>query len=238
MADKLSPEVALRIGLAARALPDTDPKRLMMVLVDAVGLPITPTKLARLKVTRLKSAAEGELADIDQGQLKKAVSLLKGVGVNVDQPPEALPEVQPYEEADMPGSIRVACASNHETQIDGHFGSCARFLIYQVSESEVRLIDIRTVGRPPEEVDKNIYRADLIEDCQILYTVSIGGPAAAKVVRAGLHPIKLPNGGDAVELLENLKGVIGNNPPPWLAKVMGLDAEERIRFKQDEEETA
>lgn len=238
MADKLSPEVALRIGLAARALPDTDAKRLMMVLVDAVGLPITPTKLGRLKVTRLKAAAEGELGDIDTDHLKKAVNLLKGIGVPVDETPEPLPEVKPFEEGDMPGSIRVACASNHDTQVDGHFGSCARFLVYQVSDAEVRLIDIRKVGHAPEEVDKNVYRADLIEDCQLLYTVSIGGPAAAKVVRAGLHPIKLPNGGDAIELLDNLKGVIGNNPPPWLAKAMGMDAEERIRFKQDEGEFA
>ncbi|GGB94695.1 hypothetical protein GCM10011352_20970 [Marinobacterium zhoushanense] len=238
MADTLSPEVALRIGLAARALPDTDPKRLMMVLVDAVGLPITPTKLGRLKVTRLKAAADGELGDIDTDYLKKAVSLLKGIGVPVDEAPQPLPEVQAYAEGDMPGSIRVACASNHETRVDGHFGSCARFLIYQVSDSEVRLIDIRKAGHAPDEMDKNIFRAGLIDDCQLLYTVSIGGPAAAKVVRAGLHPIKLPNGGEATELLDDLKGVIGNNPPPWLAKVMGVGAEERIRFIQDEEEYA
>ncbi|MBV1789732.1 dinitrogenase iron-molybdenum cofactor biosynthesis protein [Marinobacterium sp. D7] len=238
MADTLSPEVALRIGLAARALPDTDPKRLMMVLVDALGLPITPTKLGRLKVTRLKAAADGELGEIDTAYLKQAVSLLRGIGVPTDEAPEPLPEVQDYAEGDMPGSIRVACASNHDTQIDGHFGSCARFLVYQVSESEVRLIAIRKAGHAPDEMDKNIYRANLIEDCQLLYTVSIGGPAAAKVVRAGLHPIKLPDGGEATELLDQLKGVIGNNPPPWLAKVMGFGAEERIRFIQDEEEYA
>ncbi|WP_432698470.1 dinitrogenase iron-molybdenum cofactor biosynthesis protein [Marinobacterium sp. YM272] len=238
MADKLSPEVALRIGLAARALPDTDPKRLMTVLVSALGLPITPTKLGRLKVAKLKAAANEELAEIDTAHLKAALNLLKGIGVNVEAGEEALPEIQPYADGDMPGSIRIACASNHDTRIDGHFGSCARFLIYQVSDAEVRLVDIRSAGKTPDEEDKNIYRAGLIEDCQLLYTVSIGGPAAAKVVRAGLHPVKLPDGGEATELMAELKGVIGNNPPPWLAKVMGVDAEERIRFRQDEEELA
>ncbi|KEA62588.1 Nitrogenase cofactor carrier protein NafY [Marinobacterium lacunae] len=238
MADTLSPEVALRIGLAARALPDTDPKRLINVLVQALGLPITPAKLGRLKVARLKVAADGELGDIEHEHLKTAVNLLKGIGVPVEDTPEPLPEVQPYSEGDMPGSIRVACASNHETRVDGHFGSCARFLIYQVSDREVRLIAIRKTGLAPEEVDKNVFRADLIADCQLLYTVSIGGPAAAKVVRAGLHPIKLPNGGEAAELLDDLKNVIGHNPPPWLAKAMGVDARERIRFTQTEEEFA
>ena len=31
--------------------------------------------------------------------------------------------------------------------------------------------------------DRNMFRVDLIRDCQVLYVVSIGGPAAAKVVR-------------------------------------------------------
>lgn len=236
MADKLSPEVALRIGLAARALPDTDPKRLMTVLLDAVGLPITPTKLGRLKVAKLKAAAEGEFADIETEHLKAALSLLKGIGVQTEQVETPLPDTQPYQDGDMPGSIRVACASNHDARIDGHFGSCARFLIYQVSDSESRLIEIRSAGRAPEEEDKNAWRADLIKDCQLLYTVSIGGPAAAKVVRAGLHPVKLPNGGEAPELMDALTGVIGNNPPPWLAKVMGYKAEERVRFTTEAEE--
>jgi len=44
--DMLSRELALRIGLAARALPDTDAKRLFKVLTDCVRLPITEDKLA------------------------------------------------------------------------------------------------------------------------------------------------------------------------------------------------
>lgn len=236
MADKLSPDVALRIGLAARALPDTDPARLMKVLLEVVGVPITPTKLGRLKVPKLKAAADGELADIPSADLKAALDLLKGIGVQsgVTEPP--LPEIEPYRDGDMPGSIRVACASNHDVRIDGHFGSCARFLIYQVSDSACRLIDIRAAGGEPEEMDKNAWRAELIKDCQLLYTVSIGGPAAAKVVRAGLHPVKLPNGGQAPELMSSLMRVIEDNPPPWLAKVMGFRAEERVRFTPESEE--
>jgi hypothetical protein len=33
-------------------------------------------------------------------------------------------------------SIRIACASNRGERLDGHFGSCARFLIYQVSATD------------------------------------------------------------------------------------------------------
>lgn len=236
MAEKLSPEVALRIGLAARALPDTDPARLMKVLLDAVGYPISAARLERLKLGRLKTAADGEFAAIDVDQLTTALELLKGIGVETESLETPLPVIEPFAEGDMPGSIRVACASNREARIDGHFGSCARFLIYQVSDNERRLIDIRAVRQPPEEADKNAWRAELIKDCQLLYTVSIGGPAAAKVVRAGLHPIKLPKGGLAPEMMARLSDVIATNPPPWLAKVMGHEAQERVRFHSDAEE--
>ncbi|MBN0987575.1 dinitrogenase iron-molybdenum cofactor biosynthesis protein [Amphritea pacifica] len=233
MSAQISNEVALRIGLAARSLPDTDARRLMTVLVDAVGLPITETKLARLKVNKLRLAAEGELEDIELSFLKKAVNLLKGIGVAVAADP--LPETTPYSDGDMPGSIRVACASNNATAMDGHFGSCSRYLIYQVSGQEYRLIDIREANIPKDAEDKNVVRAGLIDDCQLLYTVSVGGPAAAKVIRTGVLPIKMPDGGDCVEMMTNLVSVIAGNPPPWLAKVMGVAPEERVRFAQGEE---
>ncbi len=233
MSAQISNEVALRIGLAARALPDTDARRLMTVLIDAVGMPITETKLARLKVNKLRMASEGELDDIEVSFMKKAVNLLKGIGVSVDEQP--LPETTPYSEGDMPGSIRVACASNNASAMDGHFGSCSRYLIYQVSGEEYRLIEVREAVIPKDAEDKNIIRASLIDDCQLLYTVSVGGPAAAKVIRTGVLPIKMPDGGDCTAMMTNLVSVIAGNPPPWLAKVMGVAPEQRIRFAQSEE---
>lgn len=223
----LSESIALRIGLAARVLPDTPPARLIAVLADAVGLPPTEDKLAGLKVKDLKDAADGELASIDTDALKAALAYLKGEGVSESDP---APELDAYAEGDMPGSIRVACASNGGETLDGHFGSARRFLVYQISASEVRLIDARTASDAGAE-DKNAYRADLIRDCQVLYCASIGGPAAAKVVKADIHPIKDAAGGSARERMQALSAVLAHKPPPWLAKVMGQDAEARIRFE-------
>ena len=77
-----------------------------------------------------------------------------------------------------------------------------------------------------------------IKDCQLLFIASIGGPAAAKVVRAGLHPLKKPDAGPAREEIAALQHVIGADAPPWLAKAMGQDPEQRIRFAQDDIEEA
>jgi nitrogen fixation protein NifX len=229
MSSPISEDIALRIGLAARALPDTKPARLLKVLADAVGLPPTADKLAALKVKDLKAAADGELADLDPDALKAALALLKGEGMGESDP---APPLDPYVEGDMPGSIRAACASDTGELLDGHFGAARRFLVYQVSASEARLIDVRSADDTGAE-DKNAYRAGLIRDCQVLYVASIGGPAAAKVIKAEIHPIKDAAGGNARDRMVALQGVLAAKPPPWLAKVMGQTPEERIRFERD-----
>ncbi len=226
----LSKDIALRVGLAARELPDTDAVRLLAVLADAIGLPPTARSLSTLTVKTLKAASNGEFADMDNAAIKSALACLKG---EIDISADPLPEIEAYVEGDMPGSIRVACASNKGEKLDGHFGSCQRFLIYQLTQDEMRLVDIRAVDEAQAEGDKNAYRASLIDDCQLLFIASIGGPAAAKVVRAGVHPIKKPDAGDARDELAALQSRIGPKAPPWLAKVLGQSPEERIRFEQE-----
>lgn len=227
----ISRDIALRIALAARNLPDTTPARLLKVLDDLIGLPPTAPKLTSITVKDFKSAADGEFADVDADTIKEALAFLKGKK-GADSASD-LPKVEPYQDGDLPDSIRVACGSNKGEELDGHFGSCARFLIYQVSANEVRLIAAREASGPEARDDKNAYRASLITDCQVLFVASIGGPAAAKVVRAGVHPIKYPAGGNARERMAALQAAIVSAPPPWLAKAMGHDQQSRVRFERE-----
>jgi nitrogen fixation protein NifX len=223
----ISRELALRIGLAARALPDTDVKRLLSVLTDCIGLPITEQKIAGINLETLKTALAGEFIDVDEPLLTHALSILKS-GLNI-------PKQQAYVDGDMPGSIRIACASNDGINVDGHFGSCSQFMIYQVSADEARLIDIRDTAIPDglEVEDKNVFRAELIQDCQVLYIASVGGPAAAKIVKLGIHPIKLSAIDPIAVVLDQLQNVIAGTPPPWLAKVMGIEASDRFHFERE-----
>ncbi|MDY6785157.1 MAG: NifB/NifX family molybdenum-iron cluster-binding protein, partial [Cyanobacteriota bacterium] len=107
--------------------------------------------------------------------------------------------------------------------------SCFRYLIYQVSAEEIRLVDIRSAGEAYLSDDKNAFRVNLIRDCHILYIVSVGGPAAAKVIQAGIYPMKKTEGGQAREVLGELQTALATTPPPWLAKVMGVAAGDRVR---------
>ncbi len=218
-APALSQELALRIGMAARVLPDIDPPRLMKALVGALGLPITEQKLSQLTAHQLRTAADDELAHVSLPQIKQALDYLWGkASVEIM---DDLPALDAFEDGDMPGSVRVAIASNSGELLDGHFGTCARLLVYQVSPDEIRLIDVRRTRGGDTADDKNAWRAASIADCHLLYVVSIGGPAAAKVVKHDVHPIKLPHGGEARTVLQETQAVLAGTPPPWLAKVMG-----------------
>jgi nitrogen fixation protein NifX len=227
----LSRELALRIGLAARALPDTDAKRLLSVLTDCIGLPITEEKIAGINLKTLKTAKAGEFLDVDEPLLTYALNILKS---GLDTQSTALKQ-ETYIDGDMPGSVRIACASNDGLNVDGHFGSCSQFMIYQVSADEARLIEIRNPEIPQglEVDDKNVFRAELIQDCQVLYIASVGGPAAAKIVKLGIHPMKLPGVESIADIIDQLQTVIAGTPPPWLAKVMGIDASDRFRFERE-----
>jgi len=232
-AQSLTREVALRIGLAARVLPGVDARQLLEVLKERLGFPLTETTLTTMTVTDLKTGLasldgeeDSEDTSLSMESLKLAVRYLWGEeGIEPD-----LPEIQAYEEGSMPGSIRVAVGSNSADDINGHFGSCPRFLVYQVSPEEVRLVDIRSTAGADKSDDKNAFRAGLISDCHVMYVQSIGGPAAAKVVKAGIYPMKLAEGGNAGEVISQLQSVMKGNPPPWLAKIIGIPAEKRTRF--------
>lgn len=230
----ITKEAALRIALAARTLDNVDVAALASKMGGQLGLPITEEKLSKLTVADLKLMLSGEETvepDVDPASIKLAVRQLWGEGEDA----ENLPKPVDYHEGDLPGSLRVAVASNTEENVDGHFGSCPRFLVYQVGRNEMRLIGVRSTSLADEAEDKNSARAELIKDCQIVYVQSIGGPAAAKAVRANVHPVKVPEAGSARATLQKLQAVL-DAPPPWLAKILGVEAKSLGRFSVADDE--
>ncbi|MEM9451618.1 MAG: dinitrogenase iron-molybdenum cofactor biosynthesis protein [Cyanobacteria bacterium P01_E01_bin.6] len=239
MTQPISDEVAIRIALAAKALPNVSVRELIEALQDNFGENITEVSLSKVTVTQLKRAF-GNIYEVDsewEGEdasnqditaFKEAVSILWGEQTQCTQD---LP-IEPYQEGDMPNSIRVAVASNTGELLDGHFGSCDRYLIYQLSTNAIRLIDVRSALEANLSDSKNQFRVDLIRDCPILYVVSIGGPAAAKVIQANIYPMKVEAGGDARDVLADLQQAIAQSPPPWLAKILGVEVNKRVKNYQ------
>jgi nitrogen fixation protein NifX len=164
------------------------------------------------------------------------VEILWGQKVEEDDEPS----LDNYEDGEMPGSVRIAVASDVGEDLDAHFGSARRYLIYQVSPSEIRLIEIRRTDihctdEPADALDGSAFRVGLIDDCHLLIVQSIGGPAAAKVINAGIYPLKHAGGGPARAFLATLQQRMASSPPPWLAKAMNIPLEDRIRLHMEVE---
>lgn len=234
--EALDRELALRIALASRVLPGVELGELLDILHERVGSPLDDEALKRVTVTNLKTGIgsldgeeDGEDIGIGLENIKLAVRYLWG-----EEADENLPEILPYREGDLPGSIRVAVASNAGNLLNGHFGSCIRYLVYQLSATDYRLVDIRSAVDADNAEDKNQFRVNLIRDCQVLFVQTMGGPAAAKVIRADIYPIKVPDVIEAPQKLVEFQSVFAA-PPPWFAKILGLDAVARKRFRSEEQ---
>lgn len=231
-APPITRDAALRVALAARALRGIALPQLIDVLQNRIGKDSIDTDdLRSVTVTDLKTAfasADGEEDGEDIGigleAMKLAVRILWG-----DAESDTLPSVQPYEAGDMPDSVRVALASDGGEALNGHFGSCIRYLVYQVSPDEIRLVDIRDALEADFADDKNGFRVQLISDCHVVYVVSVGGPAAAKVIKGSIYPIKRIEGGEAREVMTEFQHMMTQSPPPWLAKILGVAAEARLK---------
>jgi nitrogen fixation protein NifX len=238
MAEQLDRELALRIALASRILPGVGVSDLVEILHERVGSPLDDDKLKSVTVTNLKTGIgshdgeeDGEDIGIGLDNIKLAVRYLWGE----EAEDVHLPEIQVYKQGDIPDSIRVAISSNSGQTLDGHFGSCLRYLIYQLSKDDMRLIDIRSCIDVDDSDDRNLFRVNLIKDCHVVFVQSIGGPAAAKVIRADIYPVKIPDVIEAPEQLREFQKVF-DTPPPWFAKILGVSPEQRKRFNYDLEE--
>jgi nitrogen fixation protein NifX len=225
-------ELALRVALAARELDAVDSALLLRAVLAITGEPLSAVRMERVRIARLRTRLQEQAAcsGIDlvlaERQLQRAVSLLRGRGVQMPQLP--LPVPHGYREGELHDSLRIACASNRGECLDGCFANCARFLIYQVSATADLLIELRAPLSESRAQDRLDARAELLNDCHLLYTLSIGGPAAAKVVRAGIHPLKVDRAVPAREIIGQLQQVLAGAPPPWLVKAMEADKPGRL----------
>lgn len=116
--------------------------------------------------------------------------------------------------------LRVAFATADGVVVGEHFGRCDRFDVYDLSPRWVEQVASRTPGAASDTSGRIDVRLDLLRDCAILHVASIGGAAAARVVNARIHPLKVPEGTAIADLTVRLQAVLSAVPPPWLRKVL------------------
>lgn len=118
--------------------------------------------------------------------------------------------------------LRVGFATNDGVHVDQHFGWCRRFDIYDVSPEGWTTVGSRILEVPDAEGESPRVeaRVDLVADCAILHVSAIGGGAAARVVAARIHPVKVLETTEISSLLDRLQQVLRGTPPPWMRKLL------------------
>ena len=121
--------------------------------------------------------------------------------------------------------MKVAFTTSTGELIDLHFGQTDNFQIWELGPDEAHLVEIVSVGaHGTDEEDRIAARAKALAGCAIVYTMQIGGPAAAKLVALKIHPMKTNTEVSLQATVERLQEVLRVNPPPWLRKAMNKEA--------------
>ncbi len=122
--------------------------------------------------------------------------------------------------------MRVAFTSSDGRTIDEHFGMATRFHVWEVGPDTAEPVEsVTAITTSDDEEDRISARASAIAGCALVYTVRIGGPAAAKLVARRVHPMKTGDAVPIAEVVAKLQEVLKGRPPPWLRKAMGAVAD-------------
>ena len=117
--------------------------------------------------------------------------------------------------------MRVAFTSSDGRTIDEHFGMATQFHVWEVGPGSAAPVGtVTAITTSDDEEDRISARASAIAGCAIVYTVRIGGPAAAKLVARRIHPMKTGTETPIEEVVGKLQEVLRGKPPPWLRKAM------------------
>ncbi|MBM9400566.1 nitrogen fixation protein NifX [Gluconacetobacter azotocaptans] len=135
------------------------------------------------------------------------------------------------DKADAPKvKLRIAVATQDMKSMNAHFGSARRFAVWDVTPTDAQFVEAvgfddvsDESGAHQTDVDDRIGpKVDALAGCNLLFVLAIGGPAAAKVVRAQIHPVKLSAPETIASVVARVQVMMVGNPPPWLRKVMGV----------------
>ncbi|MER9436083.1 nitrogen fixation protein NifX [Mesorhizobium sp. M0618] len=141
------------------------------------------------------------------------------------------------------GALRVAIATQDMKNLNAHFGSARRFAVYDVMREEWNLVeavafdDVSDESRKhrTEGDDRITPKVEALKGCHLLFCLAIGGPSAAKLVSAKIHPVKVPQPQTIQEVLLRTQMMLRTCPPPWLRKVLAQAgvAEQKPSFEDE-----
>jgi len=121
-------------------------------------------------------------------------------------------------------AMKVAFATKDMETVNAHFGGAKEFVVYNVSKDGFELNGvIKTDTSELTGDEKTEYKVEALTGINMMYVESIGGTAAAKVIRAGISPMKVPEPRRIEDVLKELVDMINDNPPPWVKQIINME---------------
>lgn len=138
--------------------------------------------------------------------------------------------------------LRIAVATQDLKSMNAHFGSARRFAVYDVTTTDSRFVEALSFGDVSDESgahakdgdDRIGPKVDALAGCNLLFVMAIGGPAAARVVNAHIHPVKLPKPEAIDSIIHRVQSMMAGNPPPWLRKAMGTQTKRSMDYLDED----
>jgi len=120
--------------------------------------------------------------------------------------------------------MKIAFTTSDNIHINAHFGSAKKIDVYEVDQTRYEFVEtLRFDGNLNEDgnEDKLQPKIEALHDCTIVYVSTIGGSAAARLIKQKITPIKAQSEEQAiVDVLTKLVQTLNGNPPPWLRKAL------------------
>ncbi|WP_345991781.1 nitrogen fixation protein NifX [Sulfurimonas sp. HSL-1716] len=133
----------------------------------------------------------------------------------------------------LENAIKVAFATKDMQSVNAHFGGAKEFVVYKVSKEGFELSEVvKTDTEDMEGDDKTDFKVKALKGINIMYCESIGGTAAAKVIRSGINPMKVQEPRAIEDILKELVVMLKNNPPPWVKKAMNIQTKNDPRLER------
>jgi len=133
----------------------------------------------------------------------------------------------------LENAMKVAFATKDMETINAHFGGAKEFVVYDVSKDGFNLSGvIKTDTSTLTGDDKTDFKVKALQGISIMYCESIGGTAAAKVIRGGINPMKVQEPRKIKDVLAEIVTMINGNPPPWVKKIMNIQTTEDPRLER------
>ena len=142
--------------------------------------------------------------------------------------------VKPIEEEEM--KVKIAFASSDRRTVNQHFGAAEAFAIYELGESETRLVAVAEFIETAMDghEGKLAAKVELLGDCAAVYCNAVGASAIQQLLAKSIQPMRVDEGTLIDELLIGLQKSLLGDTPVWLAKHIKKQSGSG-KFAEDEE---